>query len=264
MKKKKEMRKAAEGVEKERKKGTHHLRVGDQPALDHGRGLGAEPGRVPDHEVGQLADLDAADEVAHALRDGRVDRVLADVPLGPEVISARPRVLGQGTALDLVLVRRVPRPEDDLAAAAHGLRVGAHHGDGAEVVQHVLGRDGLGPDPRLGEGHVLGDVAAQVVAHHEHVEVLVQRVARVGPRRVRRARQHVGVLDDADDVGRVAAARALRVVRVDGAPLEGRDGRLHVPGLVERVRVDQALHVHLVAYGQAGVDGGGRRAPILV
>lgn len=123
--------------------------------------------------------------MAHALRDGWVHRVLAHVPLDAEVVGAGALVLGQEAALDLVLVRCVPRPQDDLAAAAHGLRVGAHHGDGAEIVQHVLGGDGLSADAALGEGHVLGDVLGQVVAHHEHVEVLVERVTREGPGRVR-------------------------------------------------------------------------------
>ena len=35
-------------------------------------------------------------------------------------------------------------------------------------------------DARLGERHVLGDRRVEVVAHHQHVEVLVDRVHRVG------------------------------------------------------------------------------------
>ena len=57
-----------------------------------------------------------------------------------------------------------------------------------------------------------------------------------------------------DDVWRVAPAGALRVVGVYCAPLEG----------VERVCVDETLHVELVADTQAGVDGCRRRAPVLV
>jgi hypothetical protein len=34
------------------------------------------------------------------------------------------------------------------------------------------------PDAALGEGDVLGDVGVEVVAHHQHVEVLFQRVDR--------------------------------------------------------------------------------------
>lgn len=202
--------------------------------------------------------------MTHPLRERRVDGVLADIPLDAEVIRARPLILGQVAALHLVLVRRIPCAQDDLTTAAHSLRVGGHHADGAEVVQHVLGGDGFGADARLGKRHVLGDVLGQVMTHHQHVQVLVQRVARVGARRVRAAGQHVGVLHHADDVGCVPTARTLGVVRVDGPPLERGDCALHEAGLVERVGMDQTLHVQLVADAEARVDGRRRAAPILV
>ena len=36
--------------------------------------------------------------------------------------------------------------------------------------------DGLAPNPRFRKGDVLEDILVQVVAHHEHVEVLVEGV----------------------------------------------------------------------------------------
>ena len=72
------------------------------------------------------------------------------------------------------------------------------------------------------------------------------------------------MLHHGDDVGCVSAARALSVVGVDGAVAEGADGLLDEAGFVERVGVDQALHVVVVAYGETGVDGGGCGAPVLV
>lgn len=76
-------------------------------------------------------------------------------------------------------------------------------------VEHVLGRHPLGPYPALGERHVLRDAGVEVVADHEHVEVLGQRVDGVRPSGVGRGGQHIGVGGDADDVWRVAAAGAL-------------------------------------------------------
>ena len=90
-------------------------------------------------------------------------------------------------------------------------------------MQDVLGGDGLAADAAFGEGDVLGDLRIEMMAHHQHVEMLVERVDRVGPRRVGRGRQHVGLAADADDVGRMAAARAFGVEGVDGAALEGGD-----------------------------------------
>jgi hypothetical protein len=134
------------------------------------------------------------------------------------------RVALQRAALRLHLVRGLPGADDHLADAPHRLRIRRHHRDRAEVVQDVLGGDRLLADPRLGERDVLGDRGIEVVAHHQHVEVLGDRVHRVRPRRIRRRRQHVRFAADLDDVGRVAAARALGVqrwiVRPLNAPIE--------------------------------------------
>ena len=70
-------------------------------------------------------------------------------------------------------MRGLPGAHDDFAHAAHGLRVGRDHAERAEVVQNVFGGDGLATNARLGERDVLGDAGVEVVAHHQHVEVLV-------------------------------------------------------------------------------------------
>jgi hypothetical protein len=62
----------------------------------------------------------------------------------------------------------------------------------------------------------------------------------------------------------VAAARTLGVEGVDRPAGDGGERALDEPGLVEGVGVDRDLHAGLVAHPQAGVDGGGRGAPVLV
>ena len=62
----------------------------------------------------------------------------------------------------------------------------------------------------------------------------------------------------------MAAARALGVEGVNRAALERRDGVLDEAGLVERVGVDHHLDVVVVGDGEAIVDRGRRRAPVLV
>ena len=178
-----------------------------------------------------------------AMRQRRIDRVLRDVALGAEVVVARAVVLGQRAALHLHLVRRLPRARDDLADAAHGLRVRRDHRERAQVVQDVLGRDGLAANARLGERDVLGNAGVQVMADHQHVEMLVDGVDGVRPRRVRRGGQHVVGAARFDDVRRVAAAGAFRVIRVDRAAAERRERRLDEARLVQRVGVDRDLHV---------------------
>ena len=51
-------------------------------------------------------------------------------------------------------------------------------------MQDVLGGDRFFPDAAFGEGEVLGNALVEVMADHEHVEMFVERVLRIGARRV--------------------------------------------------------------------------------
>ncbi len=168
-----------------------HRAPGDRAALDHQVRPHAEEGRLPQHQVGQLAGLDRADLGVDALRDRRADRVLGDVAPGAQVVGRA--VARQRTAACLHHVRGLPGAQHHLADPAHRLRVGADDGDRAEVVQQVLGGHRGRSDPALRERQVLRHGRVQVVADHQHVEVLGERVAGVRPGRVGRGRQHVGV-----------------------------------------------------------------------
>ena len=171
--------------------GVPHGRGGDHAALEDQARLDPEEGRTPQHQIRQLADLHRADDMGDAVGDGRVDGVLGQIALDPGVV--RPPVAGESAALDLHLVGRLPGSQDDLAHAAHGLGVRGDHGEGPEVVEDVLGGDGLPADAGLREGYVLGDGGVQVMAHHEHVQMLVDRVDRVRPGRIGGAGQDVGL-----------------------------------------------------------------------
>ena len=96
----------------------------------------------------------------------------------------------------------------------------------AAVVQDVLGRDGFGANAALGKGHVLRHRPRQVMAHHEHVEMLVDGVDGERPGRIGARRQDVRQAGHADDVGRMAAAGAFGVVGVDRPAADGGDGVL--------------------------------------
>ena len=77
-------------------------------------------------------------------------------------------------------------------------------------------------------------------------------------------RQDVGERCHLDDVGRVPAAGAFGVERVDGASLERGDGVLDETELVQRVGVDHHLHIEAVGNAECAVNCGGRGAPVLV
>ena len=186
--------------------------------------------------------------MGNAVGDGGIDRVFCEVTQRAEIIRGRVRCAAERPELTLHFVRRLPGPDNDFADPAHGLRVGGHHRDGTEIVQAVFGGDRLGPDARLGERNVLGDLRIEVMADHQHVQMLVDGVDSKRARRVGRRGQYVGFAADADDVGGVSAAGTFRVKRMDRPALEGPDRIVDIAGLVQRVRVDRDLHVEFVGH----------------
>ena len=109
-------------------------------------------------------------------------------------------------------------------------------------------------------------LGVEVVAHHQHVEVLVDRVDGVGHRRVgRRLGRKLASPTHAQDVGRVAAAGALGVEGAQRAALGRGDGVLDEAALVERVAVDRrpACRWHSATV-EAAVDRRRRGAPVFV
>ena len=131
-------------------------------------------------------------------------------------------------------------------------------------MQDILGRDGLLADAAFGKGHILGDRAVEVMADHQHVQMLFQRVHRVGHRRIGGTRQDVRKPHDLQDIRRMTAARAFGVKGVDRAALDRGQRVLDKARLVQRVGMDHHLHVHRIGHRQAAVDGAGRGAPVLV
>ena len=73
--------------------------IRNKPTLDDERGLGSEPSRIPNHQVCQLADLDATNDVAEPLRESRVDGVFADISLDSEVVGTSSLVFSELASL---------------------------------------------------------------------------------------------------------------------------------------------------------------------
>jgi hypothetical protein len=67
--------------------GVAHRRGDDESALDDQGRFNPKERRSPQHDIGQLADFQRTDEMADAMSDGRIDGVLGDVALDPEVVG---------------------------------------------------------------------------------------------------------------------------------------------------------------------------------
>ena len=169
-----------------------------------------------------LPDFDRTDEVAHAVGDRGIDRVFGDVAFDAEIVVAA-GFAGQAAALLFHFVGGLPGARDDFADAAHRLAVAAHHADRAEVVQNVFRGDGFAANAAFGKRHIFGQVRIEMMADHEHVEMLIDRVDGVRPGGIGGTGQHIRLAANADDVRRVAAARAFGVIGVNRAAFERGD-----------------------------------------
>ena len=195
--------------------------------------------------------------------DGGVDGVLGDVAFGAGVVVAI-AVFGQCPPLHLHLVPRLPGAEDDLTNAPHCLGVGRDDAERPQVMQDILGGDGFPADAGFGERHIFGDAPIQVVAHHQHVQVLFQGVDGVGAGGVGGGGQHVQLAAHPDDVGGVPTACAFGVVGVDAAIFEGGDGVFHKACFVQGISVDGDLNIIVFGNVEAGVDRRWGGAPVFV
>ena len=121
--------------------------------------------------------------------------------------------------------------------------------DHAEVVQHALGghRRRRARVARGSRRSPLHDARVEHVHGRDHRAVLGLGAGAERQGRVGRRGEHALAAGEREQVGRVAAAAALDVERVDRAPAERRERVLDRERLVEPVGVDRELHVLGVA-----------------
>src|SRR4029077_8811929 len=176
---------------------------------------------------------------------GGVDRVFRDIKPGPEIIVVS-LFLREWPELFLHFVGGLPRSDDNLADAAHGLAIRRHDGARTEIMQNVLGGYGFLADPALGEGNVLRNTAVEMMGNHQHIERLVQCVHGVRSCRSRRRRDDVRFAADLYDVRGMSAAGALGMKSVNGSALKRGHGLFDKTALVQRVGVEQDLYIHVI------------------
>ena len=196
----------------------------------------------PEHGVGQPARPERADVAGEPVRDRRVDRDLGEVAQHALVVAAPVLGAAQRASSSRRSGTRAARPRRSRPMPCESDESIADH---AEVVQHALGghraRRARGarsavqsPGAPPGREHVHG---------RDHREVLGLRVdAERDGRRGRRG-EHALAAGEREQVGRVAAAAALDVERVDRAAAERVVGVLDRQRLVEPVGVDRELDV---------------------
>src|ERR1700752_2358178 len=131
-------------------------------------------------------------------------------------------------------------------------------------MQNIFRRDSFLANPAFSEGNVFRNSRIEVMGNHHHIEGLIKRIYAVWPSWSRRRWNNVWLATYFDDVRGVSATRPFRVKRVNRPAFEGGDCIFDETALVQRVGVNENLHIHVIGNGQATIDGGGRCTPVLM
>ena len=155
-------------------------------------GLHAEERRRPQHEVGELALLDRADVLRHAVGDGGIDGVFGDVALDADIVVVAACRRGRRPRWRLHLVGGLPGADDDFADA------GPSPGCPTTSSRARRGRAGCprrrwspcgcGSRRRRGPRRCAGSRWWQTISMSRCSSSVLRGV---GPRRIGRRRQHV-------------------------------------------------------------------------
>ena len=234
------------------------------PPLMTTLGPDAEEPRVPEHQVGQLADLDRADLVVDAVRDGGVDRVLRDVAPGPLVVGRQPAA-ERAAAVPSSRARParcgvITSPIRPIAWASEEVIESAPRSCRTSSAAIVVARIRDSANARSS-----GTARVEVVADHQHVEVLGDGVDRVRQRRVGRARDARAA---APAISRMSGACPPPAPSAWKAWISGRRSPRCVdstkPASLRESECSATWRPALVGRPQRRVDRGRGRAPVLV
>ena len=115
-------------------------------------------------------------------------------------------------------------------------------------MQNVFRRDGLFADAAFSKSQIFRDGRVEMVAHHQHVEMFIQRILGERPRRIGRRGQHIFKFRHAHNVGCVTATCAFRMESMNGAAFERFDRVFDKAGFIQRVTVQHHLHIVVVCH----------------
>src|SRR5580704_4753201 len=198
-----------------------------------------------------------------SLSDCGIDRVFRQVTASSEIVVIA-FLLRQAPKLFLHFVGSLPRADDNFANPAHRLTVRGRNRKCPHIMQNIFGGNGFFANPALRECDIFRDSGIEMMGHHHHVESLFKRVHRIGSRWGRGRWNHVWFAADLDYVGGVSTSGSLGVERVNSSTLESSNCIFDEAAFIQRVCVDQNLHVHVVRDRQTAVDGRWCRTPVFM
>ena len=131
-------------------------------------------------------------------------------------------------------------------------------------MKHILCCDGFRTDTGICKSNILRDLFVKVMAHHQHIQMLVQSIYSKWHCRVCGRRKDIRCCCRLDDVRCMSAAGTLCMVCMDGSSTDGIDGILNTSTLVQSICMDGHLHIIFICYIQAMIDNCRSCTPVLM
>src|SRR5258708_5747683 len=201
--------------------------------------------------------------LSYPVRNSWIDSILGHIALHSVIIIAC-RVLSQWTTLDLHLMRRLPGTRNHLTDAPHGLRIAGHHTEDPQIMQDILSGDSLRTDTALGKSDIFTHMRIEMVADHQHIQVLRKSIRGKRHRRVCRRWQNIVERSNTDNIRRMPTTGSLGMIGMNGSSRNGCDGIFNKASLIDRICVNCHLHIIGISDLQARIDCSRRSPPVLV
>ena len=166
------------------------------------------------------------------MRNGWIDGIFCNIAFYTEIVISFSFVFRKGPPLIFHFAGCLPGTCDNFSYTSHCLGIGTHHTENSHVVKNVFRCNGLRTDTGVCKSHVLRNFFVQMVAYHQHVQMLVQRIYRIRHGRVCRRWQNISCGSSTDNVRCMSAAGTLCMVSMDGSSTDGSKSIFHTSTLI--------------------------------
>ena len=198
------------------------------------------------------------------MSDGRVDCVFGNISLYTVVVITTSCIFRQFASFILHFACSLPCTSYYFADTAHSLGVGTHHAEYAHVVQHVLCPDCFRTDSGVCESNVFRNALVQMMAYHQHIQVLVQCVHCERHSWVCGRWQYIRSGSRFDDVRSMSAACTFCMISVDSSSCESFQCVFNASAFVQCICMDRNLHIIFISCIQAVIDSCRCGTPVFV
>ena len=103
-----------------------------------------------------------------------------------------------------------------------------------------------------------------MMADHQHIKMLFERVHSIGPGRVGRRRDHMPFTAYLDNIRGMTAARPFGMKGMDGPALHRGNSVFNKATFVQRISVDHHLDIHLICHAETVMNRRRCRAPVFM